>query len=232
MARRTEAKDVTIPVGDGTVSGLLLTPPKARALYVVAHGAGAGMTHPFLTSIATLLSERGIATLRYQFPYMERKSRRPDSPAVATGAVRSVLVFAHTLAHGLPLFAGGKSFGSRMTSTAESQEHLPDVRGLIFLGFPLHPPGAPASARADHLSEVRIPMLFLQGTRDEFAELNLLKPLVKSLGRRATLHLIDGGNHSFRVPTTTGRKNADVMAELADTIAAWIDGVLASARKD
>lgn len=228
MPRHVDAEPVTIPLGEGAVSGLLLVPPKARALYVLAHGAGAGMAHPFLATMASLLAERGIGTLRYQFPYMERKSRRPDSPAVATHAVRAVLIFAHTVAHGLPLIAGGKSFGGRMTSNAEADEHLPDVRGLIFLGFPLHPPGAPAVSRGAHLSEVRIPMLFLQGTRDEFAELNLLEPLVKSLGGRATLHLIDGANHSFRVPAATGRKDADVMAELADTAAGWIDRVLAA----
>ena len=226
---KSEPKRIAIAVDDERrVSGLLTVPTGARALCVLAHGAGAGMTHPFLATMATLLADRGIATLRYQFPYMEKGSRRPDSPKVAEATVRAAVVAAQKAAAGLPAFAGGKSFGGRMTSQAEAGEHMPGVRGLAFLGFPLHPPGAPADVRGVHLSDVRIPMLFLQGTRDEFADVNLLKPLVKKLGRKATLHLVDDANHSFRVPAKTGRKEADVMAELADTLARWIDEVLAA----
>jgi predicted alpha/beta-hydrolase family hydrolase len=226
---KPEARKLVFDVDDERrVSGLLAMPGNARALYVLAHGAGAGMAHPFLVSIAALLFDRGIATLRYQFPYMEKKSRRPDPPKIAEAAVRAAVGEAARIAPDLTLFAGGKSFGGRMTSQAEAGEHLPGVRGLAFLGFPLHPPGAPADTRGAHLVEVHIPMLFLQGTRDEFANLDLLKPLVRKLGRRATLHLVDGANHSFRVPARTGRKDADVMAELAETLAAWIDKLLAA----
>jgi uncharacterized protein len=205
----------------GEVSGLLLRPKDARLLYVLAHGAGAGMRHPFLESISQRLAEQGIATLRYQFPYMERRSRRPDPPAVAAATVRAAVAEAARIAPDLPLVAGGKSFGGRMTSTAQSEEPLPGVRGLVFLGFPLHPPGRPDDKRAEHLAHVHVPMLFLQGTRDDFADLKLLRPLVKRLGARATLHLVEGGDHSFRVPTKSGRSEGDVMAELVAAIADW-----------
>jgi predicted alpha/beta-hydrolase family hydrolase len=229
MAKKPEPKAVTFAVDEERrVSGLLIKPRGARALYALAHGAGAGMNHPFLTSMANLLAERGIATFRYQFPYMEAGSKRPDSAPVAEATVRASLLESRRLAVGLPLFAGGKSFGGRMTSQAEAAEHLPEVKGLIFLGFPLHAPGKPGSARGDHLAKVRIPILFLQGTRDEFADLKLLKPLAKKLGRRATLHLLDDANHGFRVPAKAGRTANDVMVELADTAAAWIDRVLAA----
>lgn len=224
---KPEAKAVTIAVdAERTVSGLLAVPKSARASYVLAHGAGAGMAHPFLATIAGLLAERGVATLRYQFPYMERGSKRPDSPKIAEATVRAAFAFAAEAAPGLPIFAGGKSYGGRMSSQAEAAGHMDGLRGLIFLGFPLHPPGSPGVSRGDHLADVKLPMLFLQGTRDEFAELDLLKPLVKSLGRRATLHLIPDGNHSFRVPAKTGRREADVMVELADAASGWIDTVL------
>src|SRR5207247_1727421 len=208
---------VTITVGDGgaSVSGLLLRPSDARWLYVLAHGAGAGMRHPFLETIARALAERGVATLRYQFPYMERRASRPDPPAVAAATVRAAAAEAARLAPGLPLVAGGKSFGGRMTSTAQAEEPLPGVRGLVFLGFPLHPPGRPADARAEHLAQVQIPMLFLQGTRDDFADLKLLQPVVKRLGDRATMHLVEGGDHSFHVLKRSGRTDADVMGEIA-----------------
>jgi uncharacterized protein len=223
---KAEARKVTIRVDDErSVSGLLVAPKGIRALYVLAHGAGAGMAHPFLDKMASLLAERGIGTLRYQFPYMEAGSRHPDAPKLAEATVRAAVGEAARLVPGVSLFAGGKSFGGRMTSGAEAHEPL-GVKGLAFLGFPLHPPGAPATTRGDHLRDVKVPMLFLQGTKDEFAGLDLLKPLVKTLGKRATLHLIEGGNHSFRVPAKTGRKEADVMAELADTLAGWIDGLL------
>jgi len=209
----------------GEVSGLLLRPKDARLLYVLAHGAGAGMRHPFLESISQRLAEQGIATLRYQFPYMERRSRRPDPPAVAAATVRAAVAEAARIAPDLPLVAGGKSFGGRMTSTAQAEEPLPGVRGLVFLGFPLHPPGRPDDKRAEHLAHVQVPMLFLQGTRDDFAALKLLQPLVKRLGERATLHLVEGGDHSFRVPTKSGRSEGEVMGEVVSTIVEWADGL-------
>jgi len=208
------------------VSGLLLRPTDARLLYVLAHGAGAGMRHPFLEAISQRLAEQGIATLRYQFRYMEQRSRRPDPPAVAAATVRAAVAEAARLAPGLPLVAGGKSFGGRMTSTAQAEEPLPGVRGLVFLGFPLHPPGRPDDTRAEHLARVTIPMLFLQGTRDEFADLELLRPVVKRLGDRATLHLVEGGDHSFKVLKRTGRAGDDVMTELVTTIDQWASKLL------
>jgi uncharacterized protein len=203
------------------VSGLLLRPADAWLLYVLAHGAGAGMRHPFLEAISQRLAEQGIATLRYQFRYMEQRSRRPDPPAVAAATVRAAVAEAARLTPGLPLVAGGKSFGGRMTSTAQAEEPLPGVRGLVFLGFPLHPPGRPDDKRAEHLARVTIPMFFLQGTRDEFADLELLRPVVKRLGDRATLHLVEGGDHSFKVPKKSGRSEGDVMGELARAIVTW-----------
>jgi len=210
----------------GDVSGLLLRPDGARLLYVLAHGAGAGMRHPFLESIAPRLAERSVATLRYQFPYMERRARRPDPPAVAAATVRAAVIEAARVAPGLPLVAGGKSFGGRMTSTAQAEVPLAGVRGLVFLGFPLHAPGRPSDKRAEHLAQVRIPMLFLQGDRDEFADLKLLKPVVKQLGERATLHLAEGGDHSFHVLKRSGRTDTEVMAELVETIVVWTAGIV------
>src|SRR5437867_3079876 len=214
---------VAITVGDvgPRVSGLLLRPSDARWLYVLAHGAGAGMRHPFLETIARALAERGVATLRYQFPYMERRASRPDPPAVAAATVRAAAAEAAGLAAGLPLVAGGKSFGGRMTSTAQAEEPLPGVRGLVFLGFPLHPPGRPADARAEHLAQVQIPMLFLQGTRDDFADLQVLRPVVNRLGERATLHLVESGDHSFKVLKRSGRTESDAMDELVGAIVDW-----------
>jgi predicted alpha/beta-hydrolase family hydrolase len=179
------------------------------------------MGHPFLEQAARALSERGIGTFRYEFLYMEKHQGRPDPPAVAEARVRAAVLEAARAAPGVPLFAGGKSFGGRMTSQAQAREPLPGVRGLVFLGFPLHPPGRPGTSRADHLDDVLIPMLFLQGSRDEFAGLDLLKPVVKRLGGRATLHVIEGGDHSFKVLKRTGRSDADVLSELSDTITAW-----------
>jgi predicted alpha/beta-hydrolase family hydrolase len=222
---------VTIVVDETQrVSGLLQTPQDAYACYVVAHGAGAGMAHPFMTAIARDLAQRGIATLRYQFPYMERGSKRPDTPKVAQATVRAAVAEAVRLVPELALFAGGKSFGGRMTSQAQAAAPLSGVRGLAFLGFPLHPPGTPSDERGAHLFEVRIPMLFLQGTRDEFAELPLLKALVAKLGARATLKLFDDADHSFHVPARTGRKDSGVRAELADSLVAWIDNLASAAR--
>ncbi len=220
MAAATELR-FRVAETSGEVSALLVRPPDARLLYVLAHGAGAGMRHPFLESIAQRLAERGIATLRYQFPYMERRAGRPDPPAVAAATVRAAVTEAARAAPGLPLVAGGKSFGGRMTSTAQAEAPLPGVRGLVFLGFPLHPPGKPGDKRAEHLEGVQIPMLFLQGDRDEFADLTLLRPVVKRLGERATLHLIQGGDHSFKVLKSTGRTADQVMNELAATAFSW-----------
>jgi uncharacterized protein len=220
--------ELRFPVGEraGDVSGLLLRPDGGRLLYVLAHGAGAGMRHPFLEKIAQQLAERGVGTLRYQFPYMERGVGRSDPPAVAAATVRAAVAEAARAAPGLPLVAGGKSFGGRMTSTAQAEEPLPGVRGLVFLGFPLHPPGRPGDSRAEHLAQVRIPMLFLQGTRDDFADLQLLQPVVKRLGEPATLHLVDGGDHSFKVLKRTGRAGDDVMTELVMTIDRWATKLL------
>ena len=222
------ATELRVRVGEttGDVSALLVRPADARLLYVLAHGAGAGMRHPFLEALSQRLAEQGIATLRYQFPYMERRARRPDPPAVAAAAVRAAVMEAARAAPGLPLVAGGKSFGGRMTSTAQAGEPLPGVRGLVFLGFPLHPPGRPGNERAEHLAQVQVPMLFLQGTRDDFADLKLLRPVVKRLGTRATLHLVDGGDHSFKVLKKSGRTEADVMTELVRAIVEWTDGIV------
>src|SRR5438309_6327792 len=220
--------ELRIAVGEraGEVSGLLLRPAGARVLYVLAHGAGAGMRHPFLETIARQLAERGIGTLRYQFPYMERRASRPDPPAVAAAAVRAAVAEAARLAPGLLLVAGGKSFGGRMTSTAQAEEPLPAVRGLVFLGFPLHPPGRPGDKRAEHLARVQIPMLFLQGDRDDFAELKLLKPLLEGRGDRATLDLVQGGDHSFHVLKRSGRTDAEVLEELAAAVEEWATKLL------
>jgi predicted alpha/beta-hydrolase family hydrolase len=208
------------------VSGLMLAPPRAWACYVVAHGAGAGMNHPFMAAVATGLAERGIATLRYQFPYMEKGGKRPDPPRVAHAAVRAAVGEAAKLQPGMPLIAGGKSFGGRMTSQAQAAEPLPGVRGLAFLGFPLHPAGKPSQERARHLFDVHIPMLFLQGTRDALASLNELEPLCAALGGRATLELYADADHSFHVPVRTGRKDAEVRTEMLDALTAWTEGVV------
>jgi uncharacterized protein len=217
---------VTIAVDDTQrVSGLLQSMRSARACYVMAHGAGAGMAHPFMTSVANDLALRDIATLRYQFLYMERGSKRPDTPKLAQAAVRAAVAEASRRVPALPLFAGGKSFGGRMTSQAQAASPLSGVRGLVFVGFPLHPPGKPSDERAAHLFDVRLPMLFLQGTRDEFADLELLKALVGKLGARATLRLFQDADHSFHVPARTGHKDADVRTELADALAQWVSSV-------
>jgi predicted alpha/beta-hydrolase family hydrolase len=225
MSIEAVALPVEVP-GEGGVSGLLVAPAGMRALYVLAHGAGAGMRHPFLERMAAVLADRGIGTLRYQFPYMELGKRRPDPPAVAAAAVRAAVAAAARAAPGVPLVAGGKSFGGRMTSTAQAEAPLPGIRGLAFLGFPLHPPGRPGVARGEHLDAVAVPMLFLQGTRDEFARLELLQLLAARLGARATLHLIPGGDHSFKLPKRAGGASADVEAELGDVVARWAQGLL------
>jgi uncharacterized protein len=213
---------VTIAVDDvRSVSGLFLGPVRARACYVFAHGAGAGMSHPFMERVASELGERGIATLRYQFPYMEHGSKRPDPPKLAQATVRAAVAAAGRLAPALPLIAGGKSFGGRMTSQAQAAAPLPGVRRLVFFGFPLHPAGKPSDQRAEHLFEVRVPMLFLQGTRDALADLALLAPLIGRLGDRATLRLLEDADHSFHVPARTGRKDTDIRREMLDEFAAW-----------
>jgi uncharacterized protein len=216
------ANRVTVMVDDAhSVSGLLLVPQRAHACYVLAHGAGAGMTHPFMEAVAVELSERGIATLRYQFPYMERRATRPDPPKLAHATVRAAVAEAARLAPALPLVAGGKSFGGRMTSQAQAVSPLSGVHGLAFLGFPLHPAGRPSDERAEHLLDVQVSMLFLQGTRDELADLQLLRPLIERLGERARLQLFQDADHSFHVPARTGRKDVDVRREMLDALAAW-----------
>ena len=221
------AKPISIPVGDEfAVSGLLQTPARPRACYVLAHGAGAGMTHPFMTAVAAGLAARGTATLRYQFPYMERGSKRPDPPKLAHAAVRAAVTAAQSELPKLPLIAGGKSFGGRMTSQAQAAAPLPGVRGLAFLGFPLHPAGKPSAERGKHLFDVKVPMLFLQGTRDTLAALDQLEPLCSALGKRATLKLFVDADHSFQVPARSGRTDAQVRSDMLDTLVKWIGGVI------
>ena len=219
----THAEPLTIELDDRQrVSGLLSVPPGARACYLLAHGAGAGMAHPFMASVAVGLAERGIASLRYQFPYMERRAKRPDPPALAHATVRAAVAEAARRLPDFALVAGGKSFGGRMTSQAQSSAALPRVRGLAFLGFPLHPAGKPSDERARHLFDVRVPMLFLQGSRDALADLALLRPIINKLGERASLCVFDDADHSFHVPARSGRRDTDVRRELLDTLAAWI----------
>jgi predicted alpha/beta-hydrolase family hydrolase len=218
-----DAQAVTIPISPtDQVSGLWLAPRAARACLVLAHGAGAGMAHKSMAALANGLAERGIATLRYQFLYMERGAKRPDPPALAHQVVRAAVAEAAKRAEALPLFAGGRSFGGRMTSQAQALAPLADVRGLVFFAFPLHPAGKPSDQRGKHLSDVGIPMLFLSGSNDALASLDLLRPAVKRLGAGATLKLIEGADHSFHVPVKSGRKDADVLAEVLDTAAAWM----------
>jgi predicted alpha/beta-hydrolase family hydrolase len=213
---------LAIPVVGGEVSGLLLRPDDAKALYVFAHGAGVGMNHPSMASNAQGLAERGIATLRFQFPYMEKGGGRPDPPGIAHATVRAAVAKAAELAPELPRFAGGRSYGGRMTSQAQSIAPLPGVRGLVFLGFPLHPAGKPGNERADHLEQVDVPMLFVSGSRDALAEMHLLQPLVAGLGEKATLHVVEGGDHGLRVLVSSGRTNGEVQAEALDAMAKWM----------
>ena len=213
---------VSIALDSGNhVSGLLQRPSQARICYVLAHGAGAGMGHPFMEGVADGLAKRGIATLRYQFPYMERGLRRPDAPHLAQAAVRAAVAGASRLLPELSLVAGGKSYGGRMTSQAQASSPLPGVRGLVFLGFPLHPAGRPSDERSSHLLEVKIPMLFLQGTRDALADTKLLEGLVRRLGSLATLKLFQDADHSFHVPARSGRTDAEVRSEMLDELAPW-----------
>jgi uncharacterized protein len=214
---------------DIVVSGLLQAPSHPRACYVVAHGAGAGMRHPFMAAVAAGLAERGIATLRYQFPYMERGGKRPDPPHLAHAAVRAAVAAARQALPGLALIAGGKSFGGRMTSQTQARTPLPDVRGLAFLGFPLHPAGKPSRERAEHLFAVQIPMLFPQGTRDTLAALDEIEPVCEALGARTALKLFADADHSFHVPARSGRTDAQVLGDVLDALAGWIDHRLLNA---
>jgi predicted alpha/beta-hydrolase family hydrolase len=221
-------KPVVIEIeGREPVSGLLLAPAGAQVCYVLAHGAGAGMTHPFMESAATGLAERGVATLRYQFPYMEKGGKRPDPPKIAHAAVRAAAAAAARLVPGMALIAGGKSFGGRMTSQAQAAEPIAGVQGLAFLGFPLHPPKQPSASRGEHLRDVAVPMLFLQGSRDALASLDLLQPLCRSLGRGVTLTLFDGADHSFHVPARSGRTDAQVLDDVLDAWCAWATKAIA-----
>jgi uncharacterized protein len=225
------SESISIAIGDDLrVSGLLQVPIRARACYVLAHGAGAGMTHAFMAAVADELASRGIATLRYQFPYMEKGGRRPDSPKLAHATVRAAVAEAARRLPRLALVAGGKSFGGRMTSQAQAATPLQGVRGLAFLGFPLHPAGRPAQDRGQHLFDVAIPMLFLQGTNDQLAAREELEPLCDALGARATLALFADADHSFHVPARTGRKDAEVRGAVLDRLAAWIDATVFTAQ--
>ena len=221
------AEPVTVAVDTAhTISALSWVPPRARACYLLAHGAGAGMAHPFMHAVAAGLAERDIATLRYQFPYMENRGKRPDPPKLAHATVRAAAAQALQLAPRLPLVAGGKSFGGRMTSQAQAASRLPGVRGLAFLGFPLHPANRPSDERAEHLFRVQVPMLFLQGTRDALADTQLISSVTKRLGERASLHLIPDADHSFHVPARTGRTDTEVMSDLLDRLAGWIHSIV------
>jgi uncharacterized protein len=223
------AASLTIDLGDGsTVSALLRLPPRASAVYALAHGAGAGMDHPFLVAVADGLAARGVATLRYQFPFMERGSKRPDPPRLAHATVRAAVAAAAQAAPDLALFAGGKSFGGRMSSQAQATAAMPGVVGLAFLGFPLHPAKQPASERGEHLAAVSCPMLFLQGTRDELADLALMTALCERLGPRATLALVDDADHSFHVRARSGRNDAQALAAMLDTMAGWMARIAAA----
>lgn len=220
----TTDERLSIRVGaDHEVSGLFSGRGSARALLVLAHGAGAGMEHPSMRSTAAGLAARGIATLRYQFPYMERGSRRPDPPALCQAAVRAAVAVAAGLAPDLPLFAGGRSFGARMTSQAQARAPLAAVRGLVFLAYPLHPAGRPGTDRARHLEDVKIPMLFIQGSRDALANLGLLGPIVEGLGTRARLYVLADADHSFHVPARSGRTDGQARDEALDAVASWLD---------
>jgi uncharacterized protein len=220
-------KQLRIPLPDGaSVSGLLLVPRAAKAGYVLAHGAGAGMTHPFLASVAEQLADHSVATLRFQFPYMEKGTRRPDPPHIAQVTVRAAAAEAARRLPDIPLFAGGKSFGGRMTSQAQDDAALPGIIGLVFLGFPLHPANRPSLVRAQHLANIEVPMLFLQGTRDALAQPDMIGQVVAALGDRATLKSITDADHSFHVPKRSGSTDALVLAKVCDTVSAWVETIM------
>ncbi len=229
-ASPVKPKPLTFPATKttGNVSALLLKPRKASCLLLFAHGAGVDMKHRFMESMSQQLASLGIATLRYQFPYAERQSGRPDPKPILLATVRSAVAFANDIGGGLPLLAGGKSMGGRMTSLAASEEPLPGVRGIVFFGFPLHPAGEPSVERAEHLSRVKVPMLFLQGTRDALADLSLLSPVCKKLGKRATMHIVGDADHSFHVPKRSGKTDEEVLAELARKVGEWSKLISAS----
>ncbi len=217
-----DSHSVDIKVDETTrVSGILIAPPQATACFVVAHGAGAGMLHSFMQNLADDLSNRGIATLRYQFPYMEKRGRRPDPPALCHATVRAAVAAAGARLPALPLLAGGKSFGGRMTSQAQAADPLPGVRGLVFLGFPLHPPKEPSDSRGEHLLRVQKPMLFVQGTRDAYAEPSLLNPLMQRLGDRATLCLLQDADHSFHVPARSAVNASQTNEVMLKALVTW-----------
>jgi hypothetical protein len=218
-------KEIRITVDEriGEVSGLLDRPRGAKALYVLAHGAGAGMQHKFMEALVPRLAARGVATLRYQFPYMEKGSRRPDSKKVLLATVRAAAAFGVKSARGLPVFVGGKSMGGRMTSLAAAEEALPGVEGIVFVGFPLHAAGRDGVERADHLQDVHVPMLFLQGTRDTLADLDSIKAVVKGLGKRGKIQVVEGGDHSFHVLKRSGRTDDEALDDLAEQIAAFVE---------
>lgn len=223
MASIPEPQALRLSVADGiAVSALLDAPAQPSACYVFAHGAGAGMQHAFMAALAERLAARGVAVLRFQFPFMEQGSRRPDTPAVAQATVRAAVDEAARRLPGVPLFAGGKSFGGRMTSQAQAAAPLAGVRGLVFVGFPLHPAGKPSTDRAAHLAQVQVPMLFLQGTRDALAEMPLVREVTQPLGARTTLHVVEGADHAFHVLARSGRTDAQVLDELADAMTAWM----------
>jgi predicted alpha/beta-hydrolase family hydrolase len=220
------AQQLKIETGNaGAVAALLMLPPQARACFVLAHGAGAGMTDPFMETVAAGLCERNVATLRYQFQYMEKAGKRPDSPPVAHATVRAAVTEAARCCPGLSLIAGGKSFGGRMTSQAQAIAPLPGVAGLAFLGFPLHPVGKPSDERAKHLSDIHVPMLFMQGTHDKLAELKLFEPLIERLGPSSSLYPVQQADHSFHVPARSGRNDREVMSEMLDKLTAWIGAI-------
>ena len=225
----TAAKEMRFAVeGADEVSALLLRPKNAYSLLVLAHGAGAGMRHPFLESLAAELGEVGVATFRYQFPYMEQRRKAPDRPPLLTATVKAAVAAAAKAMPGLPLFAGGKSMGGRMSSHAGAEGLLPEIKGLVFFGFPLHPPKQPGTKRADHLAKVAAPMLFLQGTRDTLAELTLLRPVCAKLGSQATLQIIETADHSFHVLKSAGKSDAEVLRELAQTASQWMGKKISS----
>jgi predicted alpha/beta-hydrolase family hydrolase len=221
MPTRPVSLTISLPSG-GTISGRLQAPASANACYVFAHGAGAGMDHSFMEAIAQGLADRGIASLRFNFPFMEQGSKRPDSPAVAHATIRAAVAEAARQVPDVPLFAGGKSYGGRMTTQAQAAEPLPGVQGIVLVGFPLHPAGKPSTERAAHLAGVKLPMLFLQGTRDALADLDLITQTAASLGKKATLHIVDGADHAFHVLVRSGRTDARVREELLDAMATWM----------
>ena len=221
-------RQLAISLGPERVAGLLVRPDDAKALFVFAHGAGVGMNHPSMTSAAEGLAARGIATLRFNFPFMEKRTGRPDSPRIAHVAVRAAVGAAGEMAGDLPLFAGGRSFGGRMTSQAQALEPLRGVRGLVFLGFPLHPAGNPGIERADHLGHVQIPMLFVSGSRDALAEIERLKSVVEDLRDRATQHVVDQADHGLRVPAKSGRTSEEAQGEALDAVAEWMAALATS----